>query len=292
MRLVAALAAGESLSQVARRFGIPKQTVSRRLLTLEETLGVRLLERGQRRVHLTDEGESYAAHCTEIVRLADEANRAAGQHAAKPTGLLRVATTALLAETVLAPVLLRYLATYPDVTVDLQVADRMVDLIEEGFDVAVRVGRPEGAHLIARRLGPARIHYCASPQYLARRGRPTAPAELAEHDCIAQPRGSGPPEWPFGDGQGNVRLWPVRPRLCANHLAVVHQAALDGLGIALLPEPTCAADLAARRLATVLEEFEPDIGGIYVVYAGQGPGRRLLAARVRAFLSVIEEGIK
>jgi DNA-binding transcriptional LysR family regulator len=288
MRLVAALAAGESLSQVARQFGVPKQTVSRRLLALEETLGVRLLERGQRRVHLTDEGESYAAHCTEIVRLADEANREAGRHAAEPSGLLRVSTTALLAETVLAPVLLRYLETYPAVTVDLQVADRMVDLVEEGFDVAVRVGRSEGAHLVARRIAAARIRYCASPRYLERRGRPRTPADLAAHDCIAQPRASGPPEWPFRDAQGGLGMWPVRPRLCANHLAVVHQAALGGLGIALLPEPTCAADLADGRLVAVLGEFEPDIGGIYVVY----PGRRLLAARVRAFLTVLEEGMK
>ncbi|MCB9765588.1 MAG: LysR family transcriptional regulator [Alphaproteobacteria bacterium] len=281
LRLFSVVAQAGSFTAAAEQLGLPKQTVSRRIRLLEESLGVRLLHRTTRTSRLTTEGAAFAEHCHELARLAEEATRSVQSRAATPQGTLRVTTTQALAEPLLAPLLADYLGAWPEVSVDLLLTNRRVDLVEEGFDLALRVGPLRDSGLVTRRLGPARVRFCASPSLLARLGAPAEPAALADYPCVMQPVDSGPSAWPVGGPEG-LRMVPVCARLRANSAALVRQAALDGLGLAMLPEAACAGDLGAGRLVTVLDDHVPDLGVVQLVY----PGRRLLAARVRAFIDL------
>ncbi|MCA9710661.1 MAG: substrate binding domain-containing protein, partial [Myxococcales bacterium] len=163
--------------------------------------------------------------------------------------------------------------------------NRLVDLVDEGFDLAFRVGRLEDSSLVARRLGPARLLCCAAPAYLDRRGAPADPDALAQHDCIELTPRQGPSRWPFHDPAGGVRAVAVSGRIQVNSLPMARQIARAGLGIANLPAFACEADLAAGTLRTVLDAWTIDVGGVYVVY----PPQRYLAARVRRFVDLAIE---
>lgn len=281
MRVLVALAEAGSFTDAAERLALPKQTVSRRIQALEEDLGVRLAWRTTRTVRLTDEGRAFAARCAEVVRQADDAVdavRRAGEH---PRGTLRITTTRLLARTVLAPVIDRYLERFHEVSVDLLLTDRRVDLVEEGFDLAVRVGQLPDSTLVATRLGPATLRYVASPSYLAARGVPTTPAVLQDHACLGTPIEGGD-RWPFLSADGRMVPVAVPLRLRADDVDLVHRAALAGRGVAMLPGVVCEDDVAAGRLMPLLADHTPDIGAVWLVT----PGRRFLAPRVRAFLDL------
>ncbi len=285
MRLFATIAEVGSLTGAARALGIPKQTLSRRLLELEETLGVELARRTTRRLVITDIGRAYAARCAEISRLAEEANRAAASQLHVVSGTLRVTADHSFGDAFLPSLVTAYLQANPDVDVDVTLTSRKVDLVEEGFDVAFRVGPPpDVTYLAARRLGPARLVTVAAPSYLAERGRPQSPRDLAEHDCIALVPGQGPTVWPLLVG-GRLRMVPVSPRLRVNGLAIARNAAVSGLGLAHLPEFAAAAALADGRLVSVLDEAAPEVGGINIVH----PYARLLAPKVSEFVSLAVE---
>jgi DNA-binding transcriptional LysR family regulator len=158
---------------------------------------------------------------------------------------------------------------------------RRVDLVEEGFDVAFRVGRVDEPSLAATNLGPARVRYCASPAYLARRGTPTSPEELADHECILVASDGAPMRWPFRGRKGPM-LIPVSGRLRFNSFAMAHAAALGGLGIAIFPEFACAEDLRNQRLVSVLDDQGVDAGAVWLVH----PAHRYLTARVRTFIEL------
>jgi DNA-binding transcriptional LysR family regulator len=278
MRLFAAVAAARSFTAAARSLGIPKQTLSRRISELEATLRVRLLYRTTRRLHVTDVGAAYAERCAEIARLADEANRAITDAAATPRGLLRVTADPELGESFLAGIALDYARRYPEVELEILLTRRRVRLVEEGFDLALRVGWIEDGTLIATRLGPARVRYCASGDYLRRRGTPHTPADLAHHDCLLVLADDVPQRWPFRGRKGPV-LHAVAGRLRFNSVALARAAALAGLGIALFPEFLCVTDLRSRRLRSVLDDYRIDAGAVWLVQ----PAGRYLATRVRAF---------
>jgi DNA-binding transcriptional LysR family regulator len=278
MRVFAAVAAARSFTAAARSLGMPKQTVSRRISELEDSLDVRLLHRTTRRLHLTDVGAAYAERCAEIMRQAEEANRAVTDVAASPRGTLRVTADPELGESFLTGIVLAYARRFPDVELEIVLTRRRVRLVEEGFDVALRVGWIDDSTLTATRLGPARVRYCASRDYLKRRGTPHTPAELADHDCLIVLADDAPMRWPFR-GRKGPELHPVAGRLRFNSVAMTNAAALAGLGIALFPEFLCVADLRARRLAAVLDDWRIDAGAVWLVH----PAGRYLAASVRAF---------
>jgi DNA-binding transcriptional LysR family regulator len=278
MRLFAAVAAARSFTAAARALGIPKQTLSRRISELEADLGVRLLHRTTRRLHLTDVGAAYAERCADIARLADEANRAVTEAATKPRGLLRVTADPELGESFLGGIALDYARRYPDVELEILLTRRRVRLIEEGFDIALRVGWVDDTTLTATRLGPARVRYCASRDYLRRRGTPRTPADLADHDCLVLLADDVPMRWPFR-GRRGPDLHAVTGRLRFSSINLTRTAALAGLGIAIFPEFMCLADLRARRLLSVLDDWRIDAGAVWLVH----PAGRYLAARVRAF---------
>jgi LysR family transcriptional regulator, regulator for bpeEF and oprC len=208
LRVLAALADHPSLTAAAAALGLPKQTVSRRIGALERAVGARLVERTSRRMRLSEDGAALADRAREIVRLADEAVQAARDTVDVPRGTLRIAATHTVAERICAPLLCDYLAQHPQVRVELVLGERLVDLAEEGFDVAIRVGVPPPSELVATRLGPARIRYVASPGYLAARPR-TSCGTTASCTRWARER-SGGRSWRPGPPQGSS--WSLSPR--------------------------------------------------------------------------------
>lgn len=284
MRLFAKVAEARSFTAAARLLGVPKQTLSRRVAELEQELGVQLLLRTTRRLHLTEIGAAYAARCGELVRLAEEANHAVTDTHQVPKGVLRVTADPVFGEAFVTELVVEYARRWPEVQVDVVLTRRHVNLLEEGFDVAFRIGKVEDPALTATRLGPARIRYCASPDYLQRRGKPTSPEQLQHHECILVVSEGAPMRWPFRGPKGDL-LVPVSGRLRFNSLAMAHAAALQGLGIALFPEFACAADVQQGRLVPVLEDWGVDAGAVWLVH----PTQRYLAARVRTFLELALE---
>jgi DNA-binding transcriptional LysR family regulator len=284
MRIFASVAAARSFTAAGRALGLPKQTLSRRVAALEETLGVRLLHRTTRRLHLSEVGAAYAERCAEVIRLAEEANRSVTDAGEAPRGTLRVSADPVFGEAFLGGVVLEFARRWPDVQVEVMLTRRRVDLIEEGFDVAFRVGRVDDAALTATRLGPARIRYCASPRYLARRGAPKTPEDLTSHACILVVSEGGPVRWPFQVNKREVML-TVSGRLRFNSFALAHAAALAGLGIAIFPEFACAQDIRRKRLVPVLEDCIGEVGAVWLVH----PRHKYLTARVRAFAELVGE---
>lgn len=284
MRLFAKVAEARSFTAAARSLGMPKQTLSRRVAELEEALDVQLLHRTTRRLHLTEVGAAYAERCAEIVRLAEEANHAVTEARQVPRGVLRVTADPVFGEAFLPGLLIEYARRWPEVQVEVVLTRRRVDLVEEGFDVAFRIGRVDEPALTARNLGPARVRYCASPAYVARKGAPASPEALAEHECILVVPEGVPVRWPFRGRKGD-ELVPVSGRLRFNSFALAHAAALAGLGIAIFPEFTCAEDLRRKRLVPVLEDWVVDAGAVWLVH----PTARVLTARVQAFIELALE---
>src|SRR5262245_36686415 len=247
MRLFASVADAKSFTGAARRLGMPKQTISRRIAELERALGVDLMHRTTRRLQLTDSGAAYAERCAEIVRLAAEANRSLSDVNEVPHGTLRVTADPVFGEAFLRDLVVDYAKAWPEVRVDVVLTRRRVDLLEEGFDVAFRIGQVDDPALSGVSLGPARVRYCASPEYIARRGAPVTPDDLGRHDCIVVTSDGAPARWPFRGAKGPAMV-PVSGRLTLSSFAMARVAALGGLGIALFPEFACADDLRGGRL--------------------------------------------
>lgn len=283
MRLFASVASAKSFTGAGRKLGVPKQTISRRIAALERALRVDLMHRTTRRLKLTDAGAAYAERCTEIVRLAEEANRAVADATGVPRGLLRVTADPVFGDAFVGGLVTEYATRWPEVRFDVLLTRRRVDLVEERFDVAFRVGQPEDETLTGVALGAARIRFCASPAYVARRGAPTKVADLAHHDCIAVSDG-GPARWP-APGDRGPKLIPISPHLAFTSLAMARAAALAGLGIALFPEFACAEDLRHERLVSVLGSRPLEVGSVWLLY----PSHRFLPARVRAFVDLARE---
>jgi DNA-binding transcriptional LysR family regulator len=268
MRLVAELTSGENFTQIARRLGMPKQTVSRRIGALETSLGLRLVERTTRSFTLSGQGRAYAERCAEIVRLADELHRAMRGEATEISGTLRVTADPLFGEHFLPPIVAEFARVHPSVRVDVVLTSRHVEVVEEGFDVAFRVGGQPPPSLSATRIAEASMSFVASKRYLQRRGTPHSPDDLARHDCIALVPEGAAPRWAFRDG------WrAISPRVRVNHLGLAQRAAIEGLGIANIPS------FAKGTLTEVLREHVASFGAIWVVH----PTRRLVTPRTRAF---------
>ena len=285
MRVFAELAEAGSISGAARALGVPKQTVSRRLSALEDALGVELARRTTRRVTLTDVGRAYAARCSEVVRLADEANRAVTSQLDAVVGTLRVTADHSFGEAFLPDLVTAYVQAHADVRVDVLLTSRKVDLIDEGFDVAFRIGPPpDVTYLSATRLGPARLVTVASPEYLGRRGTPKAVDELGAHDCLASVPSLARTGWPLWI-DGSLRIAPIDARVRVTGLSMARHAALAGAGIAHLPEFSVRDDLAAGTLIRILVVHSPDVGGVHVVY----PHSQLLAPKVSEFVAMAVE---
>lgn len=242
-----------SLSAAAAACGISATMAGNHLRTLEKRLGMQLLQRTTRRQHLTAFGEDYYARCKEILRLVAETDAQAQNLQLAPAGKLRITAPVSFGTEALVPALSEYLARYPEVSVDLALCDRVVDLVEEGFEAAIRIGDLPDSALIVRSLAPYRLMVCASPEYLARRGTPTQPEDLVQHECLSFSP-AAVVHWRLTDGDGICRV-PVSGRLQVNHGQALRVAALHGMGIVLQPAILLAADVQAGRLVPLFPTY-------------------------------------
>ena len=275
-----AVAEAGGFTAAARLLGMQKATLSRKVRELEARLGVALLRRTSRAIALTSEGDAYLAPARAACDAARTAEAAAAATRAGLRGTLRVSTTPVLAELLVEPVLAPYLAAHRDVAVELDTSPRTIDLVTERFDLALRAGTLRDSSLRARRIGAARIAYVASPAYLRRHGAPTSPTDLAAHSLLVVDGGE-PPWWAFVGRRGLVRQ-PIQPRLSTTSHQVVLLAVRAGVGIARVADFHVADDLAAGRLAVVLDRWTPPRGPIYALMP-TGP----VAPRTRAFVELV-----
>jgi DNA-binding transcriptional LysR family regulator len=276
-----------SLSAAARAAGVPKSAVSKQLAALEAHLGARLLNRTTRNLSLTEVGRAYLERCRLILEEVEEAEALTASLQGEPRGTLRVNAPMSFGFLHLAPALPDFVARHPGVEVDLVMNDRRVDLIDEGFDLAVRIGPLADSSLIARRLGTYRMVVCGSPTYLARRGVPRTLDDLAAHDCLRYVSGDGSDAWPFATPDGGRTSLRVRGPLRANNGDALRAAARGGLGLTQLPTFLLADDLASGALVLVLEEFEPAPLPVHAIY----PHNRHLSGKVRAFVDFLIERV-
>ncbi|UEM22717.1 LysR family transcriptional regulator [Skermanella mucosa] len=278
--LVQAVAAG-SLSGAARRLGVTPTVASRRLAALEERLGVRLMHRTTRSVSLTAEGETFLPHAQAMLEIAEAARASLAPAEQGVSGLLRVTAPASFGRKVVAPIVPGLLDANPDLRIDLELTDSVVDIVAAGIDVAVRIGRLRESTLIARRLAPNTRLLCAAPSYLERRGTPRTVESLAEHECLVL---SGTGSWPF-DAGGKAREIRVSGRFASNSVEAVREACIGGLGIALLSRWDVVTELASGTLVRIdFEALNPTEISIWAVY----PSARLVPPKVRAFISALE----
>ena len=234
MEIFARVVEAESFTGAADRLGLAKSLVSRRVSRLEERLGTRLLARTTRRLALTEAGRAFYERARRLLEETAEAEASAMATAADLRGRLRIAAPMSFGQLHLAPAVGRFLADHPEVEIDVDLNDRFVDLVGEGYALAIRIGRLKDSSLVARRLAPARMVLCASSGYIARRGRPKVPADLARHDCLLYTNRSSGDAWRFRAG-GRTMSPQIRARIVANNGDFLARAAIDGLGIALLP---------------------------------------------------------
>ncbi|HSA82944.1 MAG TPA: LysR family transcriptional regulator [Geminicoccaceae bacterium] len=280
MRVFIEVAGAGSLSAAARRLGVPLTTVSRKVMALEEHVGVRLITRTTRRLALTEPGRRYLEACRRVILDLDEAEASLlGEHGA-PRGELALTAPAVFGRLHVLPVVAEFLRAFPQVDVRLLLLDRTVDLIDEGQDVAVRIGELPDSSLIATRVGAIRRIVCASPAYLDARGVPRVPGELAQHDCITFTAVAQPDRWAFAGARGE-RPVPVHSRLVVNGAEAAVDTATAGLGITRVLSYQAADAIAAGALRVLLEDFEPPAVPVSLVHREA----RFPPARVRSFMT-------
>ncbi len=269
-----------SMSATARAEGVTPAIIGRRLDALEERLGVKLLLRTTRRISLTFEGAAFLEDCQRILRELADAEGAVSLGGIRPGGHLNVSAPAGFGRRHVAPLLTRFVEDNPEVTVRLDLSDRLVDLVDENVDCAIRIGDLADSSLISIRLGEMRRVVVASPDYLRRFGAPSSPDALGEHDCLSLRQQRG---WTLRD-DGEVRLIKVGGRLECNDGAVLHDWALAGKGLAWRSLWEVGADIDAGRLVTVLDDYAAPPVGIHAVV----PQRRHLPLRVRLFIDLLK----
>jgi DNA-binding transcriptional LysR family regulator len=270
-----------------RALGVPKSRLSRRVAELEAQLGVRLLQRTTRKLSLTAIGETYLRHCLALRESAQAAADAVAEVQTEPRGTIRVVCPVTLAQTVLGNVLPIYLARHPQVQVDMEVNNRVVDLVEEGVDVALRVRLTleESGSLVVKRLDSARSVLVASPALLARQGTPHSVEEAGRLDSVAMSATDGVVSIQLMKAEGVEATLQYRPRLIADDLLTLKLAVIGGTGMCLLPDYMCEDELRDGRLVQLLPEWTRPVGVVHAVF----PSRRGLSPAVRSFLDFLGE---
>lgn len=272
-----------SFARAADRLELSTSAISRQVAELEAQLGVRLLNRTTRRLSLTEAGQAYYERCVQLLADLADADSAVRATAVEPKGRLRVTCGVTFGERYLAPATAEFGTLHPDIAFDLDLSDRVVDLVEEGFDLAVRIGSGGSQALVSRRLGTTRIVCCAAPSYLSRRGTPQAPEELSAHECLAYTYVAAPDAWTFVDREGGRMTVRVKTRHRANNGRMLAALAAEGLGIAYEPDFIVAPEMRSGRLVQLLPDYSTPESPIAAVY----PSRRHLSAKVRSFVDFL-----
>ncbi|BEU26410.1 LysR family transcriptional regulator [Paraburkholderia sp. PGU16] len=282
MSILVAVVDSGSLSAAARRLGMPLATVSRKVAELESHLKTRLIQRTTRQLSLTEAGASYVAACRRILDEIAEAERAATGEYASPKGELVVTAPVVFGRLHVVPVVAEFLAHYPEIDVSLMLTDRVVHLMEEQADVAVRIGELPDSTLMATRVGTVRRVVCASPAYLATHGVPVKPRDLAAHQCITFEVLASTRAWVFGSGKSEVSV-PVQSRFAVNTAEAAIAAAKLGVGLVRVLSYQVADAIRDNGLSIVLDTFESAPLPISLVHKGQAP----LPLKLRAFLDFV-----
>ena len=287
MRMYIAVVDGGSFAAAANRLDISRAMVSKQIQKLEAHLGTRLLNRTTRRLSLTETGRGFYERSVQIMGDVEEAEQVAGQLTSKPQGVLRVTIPLSYGQHRLAVIMGAYTQAYPQVQLDISLSDRKVDLIEDGFDLAVRIGTMPQSDLIARKIGSVRSIVCASPTYLARRGIPKTPADLAAHACLGYTLTGTGADWRF-EGPDGLSSIPISGPIRADNGDIIRQAALSAAGILFQPQFIVDDDIASGKLVRILPEWQSEELGVYAVY----PSRKHLSAKVRTFVDFLASALQ
>jgi DNA-binding transcriptional LysR family regulator len=284
MRVFTAVVDAGSFAAAAEKLQLSRGMATRYVAQLEAHLGLRLLHRTTRKLSLTEAGSGYYQRALQILAMVEEAESSAAREASVPRGTLRIATSVVLGSRHLDRLLAEYLRRYPGVEIDLALNDRVVDLVEEGFDLALRMAKQVAPGLIARRLARVPILACAGPHYLKKHGTPRSPEELAGHNCLVQPYSSSQGRWHFRR-KGAERTVRVAGNLRSNNGDVLVNAAIDGLGVILEPAFLVSEALRQKRLVRVLPDWDADEFTLFAVY----PNRKFLPPKVRSLIDFLAE---
>ncbi|MFM0734665.1 LysR family transcriptional regulator [Paraburkholderia sediminicola] len=285
MRIFVATVDAHNFTAAAKRLALSKQFVSRRVMALEEALGVQLLIRNTRKLAVTDLGQEFYERARRILGEVEDAEQAMSLRRAGPRGLLRVSAPMSFGMTHLSPLVANFLREHGDVRFDMELSDRTVDVVGEGFDMAIRIGTLPDSSLIAQKLADVRMVACCSPGYVRRRGAPLHPADLVRHSCLLYGHG-GAVSWDFVV-DGVSKGFEVHGPLRANNGELIRDAAVAGLGIVRLPDFIVADAVRDGFLVAVLEEFLPAAATVYAVY----PQHRQSSATVRGFVEFLRRGL-
>jgi DNA-binding transcriptional LysR family regulator len=284
MQAFVAVADLQGFAPAARKLGLSPSAVTRLIAALEDRLGARLLQRTTRQVGLTDAGARYLERVRRILADVEEAEAAAEGERTRPSGRLVVSAPVGFGRLHVSPVMSAYLARYPEVSGELRLSDRMINLVEEGVDVAVRIGHLADSSLVARQVGEMRRIIVASSGYLEKSGEPDTPQAIASHQTIQFGATAASPDWRFVEDGHEIRV-TVTPRLTTNSADAAIQYAEQGGGLTRVLAYQAAAAIKAGRLKIVLAKFEPPPLPIHLVY----PTSRLLSAKVRTFIDLVTE---
>ncbi len=283
MRAFAQVVELGSFAKAADRLGLSTSAASRHVADLEAHLQTRLLNRTTRRVSLTESGRAYYERAIQLLADLDEAEQEASRAAVVPRGTIKLTSSVNFGVRHVAPAIAEFMLGHREVRFDVSLADRMVDLVEEGFDLGIRIGGPGAENLVARKLGETRLVPCASPAYLTAHGSPLVPEDLARHNCFTYEHVTPHNLWRFRDPAGAERAVRVEGSLHSNNGDLLAEAAVHGAGIVFEPAFIVGPDVRAGRLVPLLQEFVPPPLPIYAVY----PSRKHLSAKVRLFVDFL-----
>lgn len=282
MRVFSAVVDASSFVGAAENLGMSKAAVSRYVSELEQRLGVRLMHRTTRKLSLTPEGEVFLARCRDILSSIEASEAELSTRSVTASGLLKLSVPVSFGISHLAPLWSDFLDAHPQVTLDVQLADRVIDLVEEGFDLAVRIARLPDSSLVSRRLASTRLVLCAAPSYLSRYGTPQHPSELTQHAVVGYSLMAMGDQWQFTGPEGPVSV-KVRPRMWSNNGDTCIAAAVQGAGIQLQPTFLIEQQLAHGQLVEILPQYRSVELGIYAVY----PSRKFVPPKVRALVEFL-----
>ncbi|MBF8779767.1 LysR substrate-binding domain-containing protein [Pseudomonas fulva] len=277
-----AVAESGQFTAAAERLGVSSSHISRQIARLEDRLHTRLLYRSTRRVTLSEAGQTFLQHCQRLQDGREEAMRAIGDLASEPKGLLRTTCAVAYGERFIVPLVTRFMAAYPQLRVEVELTNRPLDLLHEGMDLAIRLGRLQDSRLVATRLAPRRMYLCASPDYLARYGRPHSMSELARHNCLV-----GSSDIWILQQDGRELSQRVQGNWRCNSGQAVLDAALLGMGLCQLPDYYVLEHLQSGALVPLLEAHQPPNTAVWALY----PQQRHLSPKVRRLVDYLKEGL-
>jgi LysR family transcriptional regulator for bpeEF and oprC len=278
----------KSFSAVARETNMSQSTVSKHIAALEERLDTKLLNRSTRSLKLTEAGKEYYHHCIRILNDFQEAEASVGKGKIKPTGNLRISTSAAFGRTFILPNLNEFLESYPDINIDLLFDDNYVDLVKKGIDLAIRIGPLADSTLIARKIGTSPRIVVASPDYLVKHGRPKKPADLIKHNCLFYSLQKTPDLWYFNSTQEGDESIHVNGRLIASSPDAICDATIEGVGISIICEWYARKYIKQGRLKMILPDYKPTTYDIHAVY----PERRFVPQKVKRMIEFLADKLE